>query len=248
MITLSEKQKEKIDEWTLKCFPEEACGCITIDDFIPFENVALNRKASFKIDQMAYRQIKDDVIAIYHSHIREKDVDYQRLEMYDARTPSLADVTSCNALGKPYLIAVSDGEGVSPCLEYPRNKDAQLHGREFAFYVNDCLTLMIDYYYQKYGIIIQEHDTKWDWHNNLNEPYYEEHYRDWGFYEVQRNEVEVGDVLLMSIRGTANHLGVVIEENKILHHMVSQPSSEMSLAKLESFIYKFIRHKDKPKC
>lgn len=247
MINLTTEQIEAIKEHTLSCYPEEACGCITSTGFIPMKNVAQNKKVSFKMDMLEYRKLTD-VIAIYHSHVREPEVSYFKLEAYDPRTPSLADKTTSDATGKPFLISATDGENVMPCLQYPRDQYAQLFGREFAFYINDCLTLMIDYYLQKYNIVIKEHDATFDWYNDLEQPYYETYYRDWGFYEIPITSAEVGDVVLMSIRGTANHLGVLVEDSQVLHHMVSQPSCLTTLARLESFIYKIIRHKDKPLC
>jgi proteasome lid subunit RPN8/RPN11 len=245
MITLNTNQLEAIKQHTLSCYPEEACGCITSEDYIPMINVANNKLTSFKMDMLEYRKQKD-VIAIYHSHVRQPELSYFKLEAYDPRTPSLVDITTSKATGIPFLISATDGENVMPCLQYPRDQYASLYGRQFAFYINDCLTLMIDYYLQKYGIVIKEHDASFDWYNDLEQPYYETYYRDWDFYEVQRTEAQVGDVVLMSIRGTANHLGVLVEDNQVLHHMVSQPSCLTSLARLETFLYKIIRHKDKP--
>jgi cell wall-associated NlpC family hydrolase len=108
---------------------------------------------------------------------------------------------------------------------------------------------MRDYHYQKYGIQIKPHHDSFDWINKgegIVYPYYDAYMEDWGFKEISGSEVEEGDVVIMSVRGTANHLGVLVGDNRILHHMVGMFSGTETRARIQSFVHKYVRHKDKP--
>lgn len=249
MITLTEIQKDKIKNHTLQCFPLEACGVLTEDDYIELENISPTPHFAFEIRKEDYNNLlkEHNIIAIYHSHTRLEGEYYNLVKSYDARTPSKKDVESCKALGIPFLISATDGEIVMECIEYPQSQDIDLFNREFIFYINDCYTLVRDYLYQKHNIKLGTHHDTFDWFNNGNGivyPYYDEYYSDWGFHEVREDEIRVSDIVIMSFGGTANHLGIVVEDYNILHHAVNQPPVIMSIARLKSYIHRFIRHKD----
>lgn len=252
MISLTERQISKIREHTLKEYPNEACGFVTHDDYFPVVNVAIEPRGEFKIDNKVYNSFihTHQVQAIYHSHVREVGINYGMVGMYDLRTPSPRDVASQQALGIPFLIGGTDGITFENPIQYPQDQTVDLYGRDFIFYLNDCFTLIADYYFQHYGIKIKPHHSSFDWINKgegIVVPYYELFMTEWGFEEISVHELEVGDAIIMNIRGTANHLGVYVGENTILHHMVGSKSGNESRARLNSFIHKYIRHKDKPK-
>ena len=248
-IILNENQKEAIRAHTLACFPNEACGIITVDSFIPMENVSPNPFFSFEIKKEDYNEVADKVVAIYHSHTRIQGEYYDLVKGYDARTPSKKDVQSCLAMGVPFLISATDGETVMDCIQFPQDSSEELFHRPFIFYINDCYTLVKDYLFQKYGIKLGPHHETFDWFNSnkgIVYPFYDAYYEEWGFKEVSEDEIDVGDVVIMSFGGTANHLGVVVEDYKILHHAVNQVPATLSISRLKSYIHRFVRHKEKP--
>jgi cell wall-associated NlpC family hydrolase len=104
--------------------------------------------------------------------------------------------------------------------------------------------------YQKHNIKLDNHHDTFDWYNNGNGiiyPYYDAYFAEWGFYEIREEELEEGDIVIMSFGGTANHLGVYIGDYNILHHAVNQPPAILSMARLKSYIHRFLRHNDKGK-
>lgn len=250
MITLNTEQLDKIKTHTLTCYPEECCGVITDIDFFPIKNIAPEPKGAFQMDKDIYNDYvkNNNVIGIYHSHIREFGVNYGYISKFDLRTPSPRDVLSQKAMGIPFLIGGTDGETFELPIEYPQDQNTSLHGRPFMFYLNDCFTLMRDYYFQTYGINIKPHHESFDWINKgegIVYPFYDAFMEEWGFHEIPIEEAEEGDVVIMSVRGTANHMGVLVGDNRILHHMIGQLSGSESRARIQSYVHKYLRHKDK---
>lgn len=250
MINLTNQQIEKINQHTLEAFPNEACGVITAFDYIPLTNVAQEPISSFEIKKEEYNQIQQEyeILAIFHSHTRVPGMEYHQVRNYDPRTPSPRDVKSSRALGLPFLIAATDGEIVVPCIEYPGDPNADLYNRQFIFYINDCYTLVRDYLFQNYDILLPGHHDTFDWINNgqgIVYPYYDAYFEEWGFKEISEDELEVGDVVIMSFNGPANHLGVYVGDYQVLHHIVNQPPMTYSLSRIKSYIHRYIRHKDK---
>jgi hypothetical protein len=247
-IILSESQKTAIKEHTLSCFPKEACGVITVDSYIPLENVSPNPHFSFEIKKEDFNKVAEEAIAIYHSHTRLPGEYYELVKSYDARTPSKKDVQSCNALGIPFFISATDGETVMECIQFPQSPEEELFHRPFIFYINDCYTLVRDYLFQKHGIKLDGHHDTFDWFNDgkgIVYPFYDAYYEEWGFKEISEDELEEGDVVIMSFGGTANHLGIYVGDYNILHHAVNQVPAVMSMSRLKSYIHRYLRHKDK---
>jgi len=206
MIKLLPIQLHKIKEHTLQCFPEEMCGILTSDDFIPCTNAADEPEKHFKIPPAELAQ-HTEFKAIVHSHIRN----IKRPELLDTRTPSLADLKGQRDTGVPWLIVATEGAVVTPPLEIPRDRSLPYVGRSFIWFVADCYTLVQDYYANELGIALKDHKEDLEFKelrrfDGIFDMYVEEY----GFIEHSNiNDMQNGDLLLLDNAGSKrNHLGI----------------------------------------
>lgn len=106
-----------------------------------------------------------------------------------------------------------------------------LEGRTFKHGVSDCYAVMRDFYALNFGLDFPDWARPDDWwepdaegkHLNL----YLDHYHELGFdlFHGDPRDRQPGDVILMAIRSpVANHGGVLLPGEKILHHLVGQLS------------------------
>jgi cell wall-associated NlpC family hydrolase len=225
MIKLTPKQKQLITEAVLADYPNECCGFLVKNDFVHLQNIADDTKTSFKINPQDTAKWADKIIAIVHSHTR----DINQHEVYDLRTPSQKDYIGQKLSGLPWLIFGTEGENITDPVELPRTPSSDYIGRQFIWYINDCFTLVQDYYRFELGIDIGDYPKEFDWKNFTDIPeLLEQYYREYGFIDSSINELKNGDILLMnSMRMHGNHLGIYHEGN-VLHQdglSVSMPFS-----------------------
>ncbi|MGO7308769.1 NlpC/P60 family protein [Rhizobium ruizarguesonis] len=98
--------------------------------------------------------------------------------------------------------------------------DHLLH-KKFKYGKQDCFTLLRNFYIDNFGITLPNYARpKEFWLNGLN--LYTDLYRKNGFVtlDCHPSEYQTGDVFLMMINSAvANHVGVLVDSNKILHHL-----------------------------
>ena len=224
MIKLTAKQTQQIKEHTLSCYPEEMCGIIVGENFIPLKNVADNPKKEFRILEQDLIPYLGKIIAIVHSHCYNSE----RPGILDIRTPSATDIKQQKLSNVPWLILGTDGSVTTPYIQIPREPSKELLGRPFMWFVNDCYTLVQDYYKFNLNIDLPEHKADVDYkqlknHDNLFDEYIEEY----GFEASDDiTNLKNGDLLLLN-NGLAyrNHLGIYHNEH-VLHQeelSLSQP-------------------------
>lgn len=215
MIKLTAKQTQQIKEHALACYPEEMCGLLTDDGFIPLNNTAENPKKEFRILEQDLIPYLGHISAIVHSHCYNS----KKPEILDVRTPSAIDVKQQKLSNVPWLIVGTEGLTVTPHIQLPREPSNTFVGRSFMWFINDCYTLVQDYYKFNLGIELPDHKADVNYkdlknHDNLFEQYITEY----GF-EVTSNieDLKNGDLLLLN-NGIAscNHLGIY-HEGQVLH-------------------------------
>lgn len=241
-IELNKKQKSKIEAHTLKFYPEEICGFLTANDFIPVYNKADNRVDSFKIDALDFIKYKDKAIAIVHSHTRP----LKQAELFDLRAPSYQDYLAQKETGLPWLIVGCESITVTDPIQFPRIRSQEYVGRRFQWFLNDCYNLVQDYYYFELGIELPESKISHDFldlrsHNNIFDSGFENYrFEQYGFQEIKLDQIQENDLIIIDQGGyKANHLGIYTQ-GKILHQaMVS------ALVPFETFlgrIHKVLRY------
>ena len=214
LIKLNEEQKRLIEQHTLECYPQEMCGFLTEDSFIPVKNEAEHPEKSFSISALAIAQHFEQITAIVHSHTRDK----KKVELFDLRTPSYADFINQKKLPFPWLIVGCEGLSVTDPLQFPRVPSQEYIGRKFQWFINDCYSLVQDFYRFELGIILRDAVITADYQDirdlsGVFLPYIE----DYGFSEVKLDEIREGDLVLLDNGGKVdNHLGIYTD-GKILH-------------------------------
>jgi proteasome lid subunit RPN8/RPN11 len=213
-ISLTPLQKQKIKDAALAAYPLEMCGICTADDFIELDNMSIEPERSFSFDPVQYAKWVDQVICIVHSHNKKID----EPEVFDLRTPSKKDRLNQRQSNKPWLIVGCEGYEVSEPIEIPRTRSRDYVGRHFMWFVNDCYTLVQDYYYFEKNISLMDHADDFDWtkpdaFSGIFEPYIQQA----GFVSIDHDAIENGDlVVLSSMQMMNNHLGIY-DNGDILH-------------------------------
>jgi cell wall-associated NlpC family hydrolase len=117
----------------------------------------------------------------------------------------------------------------------------------FKYGKQDCFTLLRNFYIDNFGITLPNYARPKDWeHLGLN--LYMDLHRKNGFSPLHchPSEYQPGDVFLMAVRSeVANHVGVLVENGQILHHLwgrlsIVEPYSGLS----RNSTLAVIRHKD----
>ena len=232
------KNFEEFKEHVVKCYPQEACGIVIDDVFLPIENIASDPINNFEFSQKDSLALLGKEYKVLHSHTDES-------YSIDPRTPSLNDMKGRYATQVPWGIVHCDGENISDILWFGGINEIDLLGRTYISNVYDCFTLARDFYYTKFDIDVGLHPRPTDWEEW--DPYYIEHtYSKLGFVEVKIPTY--GDVVLLSI-GTRyiNHIGIFIKDDTFIHHLFARKSSEDSLKKWNRQLIKILRLADAKK-
>lgn len=92
-------------------------------------------------------------------------------------------------------------------------------GRPFYHGLLDCYTLLQDWYAREQGVVTPHNvERPWMWWNT-KQSLYLQHAKEFGFVSA-KGEMQVGDVLIFGLGSTvANHCGLYMGGNKILHHI-----------------------------
>jgi cell wall-associated NlpC family hydrolase len=124
----------------------------------------------------------------------------------------------------PWGIVSTDGKDISPVLWMDDNRREPLMNREFISGVQDCYSIVRDYYLLERGIEIKNFPRSFDWWQ-VGEDHYSKNFENAGFKAIPRNKATTGDVLLYKIRSAVIcHASVLTGPNTILHHLVKRKS------------------------
>jgi proteasome lid subunit RPN8/RPN11 len=213
-IKLSELQLQQIEDATLQAYPNEMCGFLTAEDFIPVTNISDRPQESFKIDSVDYIKWYKQTIAIVHSHTRET----RKAELFDLRTPSYADYVGQKKTAKPWLIVGCEGMSVSDPIQFPRVRSNVYIGRRFQWFLNDCYNLVQDFYWFELGIDLPEAKITPDYDKlRVFDGIFDIYLEEYGFAEVPYEELKENDLVLLDNGGfQSNHLGIYTK-GQILH-------------------------------
>lgn len=170
------------------------------------DNVHPNPTGFYFPDIEFYKNLRRDgmeIVSFVHSHSGK------------SANPSKMDRDMCRHMQVPWHIyAVESGDWYS---FLPQEGPVPLIGREYLFGVFDCFTLVRDYYKQVHGIEMP--DMKFDYEHVVKEDLYEQLFEEAGFRQIHERP-QIGDCILIAIRKKrANHAGILVDHNRILHHV-----------------------------
>jgi len=220
---MMEKDKNRIIEICESKPEQEVCGFIKAIGselvIIECENAAEDRVNNFEfsIEDSILAQDKD-VVGVFHSH-----TDCQR----SLSTFSQSDIDAAEEFQKPlYLYVLKTKEW----LNYtPNGYNRDLIGRQFIRGVNDCYSILRDYYRQDLKINLNDYIRDDDIFDGKND-FIMKHAEDAGFRVLEgRSVIKKNDVLVFKHFGPyPRHLGVFVGNSRFLH----QPCSNLSCVDL----------------
>lgn len=182
-------------------YPKECCGVIVDGSYIPCTNLS-EREDQFIIDPRDIAAVKGQISAYVHSHPD------------GSAEASEADKAQMLHHGLPWVI-VGYPEGDFKVHE-PDNVRIPLVGREYFHGLQDCYSLIRDYYSRELGIELgdYERDDAW-WEDPEHPPLYADNFRNEGFVEV--NEIQKHDILLCRLGKTAhvNHAVIFVGDGSL---------------------------------
>ncbi len=239
MILLAETLAD-FERHVLSEYPKEACGLVMANRYIPMLNAARDPLTQFRIEPTDYVQAAQlgPIQAVLHSH----PYNLSKPPKHPPEWPSSHDLRGWMDNNIPWGICATDGSGISQLVWLDENNPQPLLGREFIHGINDCYSLIRDYYRLERGITLMNFARGMDWWDS-GENLYDDNFERAGFYSVPFEEATVGDCVLMKIRSpVTNHAGVITGPNEILHHLFHRLSGKDSLSRWSKVINRVVRY------
>lgn len=208
MLNLSDELTNVIGKHALQAYPLECCGVIIGGQYHPCANIASDPADAFEIDPVELVVLAElgDIEAIVHSH--PDGTPY----------PSDFDKIQMSLHGVPWIIAsVNDGLVDILCHDLSHTNQFLL-GREYIHGTQDCYSLVRDFYSREFGVKLPdfERTNAW-WENPNHEPLYEKNCEKAGFYQIDKDDLQYGDILLCRVGRThhTNHALIWLGNNKL---------------------------------
>lgn len=194
-MELSETIKAAIQAHAAECFPAECCGLIVNNTYVPCRNIAKHAD-QFEIhpEDLVAAEDSGETQAFVHSHpnasARASELDLLQIELHE----------------KPWVICAY------PDIEFqvyePCGYKAPLVGRNYIHGIQDCYSIVRDFYERELGInlIDFEREDAW-WEHKESKSLYLDGFGEAGFIEV--NDLQYGDVMLCRV-GRTEHVNHAI--------------------------------------
>lgn len=201
---------DELNRGILNNYPNESCGFILQDNTIIFcMNISETPEKSFKINPIDYVKFSGQLKYIFHSHC----INPRTSRNLDPRTPSVADMKGQEVSGIPWLVFATEGWVVSEPITLPRTPSSDYLERPFIWFINDCYTLVQDYYKFELGIELKPYILHDYTAVRKSDKVFDEFIEDYGFIELQNlDDLKNGDLFILDNSGfRENHLGIYHE-------------------------------------
>lgn len=194
-MQLTDEIKAAIQAHAAECFPLECCGLIVNNAYVPCRNIAKHTD-QFEIhpEDLVAAEDSGEIQAFVHSHpnasARASELDLLQIELHQ----------------KPWVICAY------PDIEFqvyePCGYRAPLVGRNYIHGIQDCYSIVRDFYERELGInlIDFEREDAW-WEHKESKSLYLDGFGEAGFIEV--NDLQYGDVMLCRV-GRTEHVNHAI--------------------------------------
>ncbi len=214
---LTKLLKRHISAHAKDCYPAECCGLIVKIDgkkvYRRCKNIAKDND-QFYIDpqDVITAENMGELIAIVHSHPD------------GTPNPSEFDKAQMSLHELPWvIIAVDDKGATSFGVHTSSNYTAPLLGREYFHGVQDCYTLVKDYYERELGITLSDYERADGWWERGDSPsLYLDNFKKEGFIVV--DDLQKHDAILCRVGDTlhVNHALIYIDDGKLTSERTPQ--------------------------
>lgn len=226
---------QAIKAHALEYYPRESCGLVTINGYVPCDNIADDPETDFRVDPALWLE-HDPVLAVVHSHTNGRE------------HPTRMDMQGQIDTGVPWGMVVTDGTDTTDVLWWgpgvpipPLEERPFRHGPSGSDGHGDCYALIKDYFALR-GIEIPEfpRDDGW-WKHNPDLDLYMKYFGEAGFIEIE--EAEPHCVFLIKVRSKVyNHGGIITEDFLALHHLAWSLSAKQPFGHWIKHNPKFLRY------
>lgn len=207
-MRLTKKLKEQILKHAREQYPNESCGLVINKEYIACKNTADDPTKFFIINPVdIVRASKLGVIDAYvHSHPNATS------------KPSQADLVQMNTQSKPWIIcgyAPNEIEDIK--LYKPTGFKLNLLGRQYYHGLQDCYSIIKDYYFRELNIVLNDYERLDNWWLKENtKSLYLDNFKKEGFIEVN-DTIKKHDVILFKIGKSyhINHAGIFLEDGAL---------------------------------
>ena len=197
--------------------PNESCGLLLNirgkEKYFPCRNLSQTSYQCFILDPEDYVRADNtgDIIAVVHSHPVTPPV------------ASQSDKVACEQSGLIWHIVNPKTQQWGYCE--PTGYKAPILGREWAWGVSDCWSLVRDWYKEELNIELKDWDRPTTLEEFNNDPMFERCAWRTGFRELRADEkLQNGDLLFMSIfTNNLNHVAIFLD-GEVLHHFTDRLS------------------------
>ena len=197
--------------------PKESCGLLLNikgkKKYFPCRNLSMTAYQCFILDPEDYVKADNtgDIIAVIHSHPITPPV------------ASQSDKVACEQSGLKWHIVNPKTESWG-YLE-PTGYKAPIIGREWAWGVTDCYTLVRDWYKETLNINLKDWQRPTTLDDFNKDPMFERCAWQTGFRELRPDEqLKNGDLLFMAIlSNNLNHVAIFLD-GEVLHHLADRIS------------------------
>jgi proteasome lid subunit RPN8/RPN11 len=228
---ISKKIENIIKQAAIARYPNEACGVIKKVGkklvAIECENVSTEPHLYFVISPKEYREHIDNggVYGVWHTHVENPS------------SPSSTDIAACDRTCVDWFILdiykSDDGYrfGELTVLK-PKSFDTSIYkNRVYSYGVNDCFTLLVDYYRHEFNIDISFRASGYPQLKNWEfgaENMLVDNFEKAGFERLSDTvEPVVGDVFLIQVDHVwPDHVAIYVGDDRILHHCFGRLSEE----------------------
>lgn len=210
-MRLTKVLKDQITAHAWGEYPNECCGVMIGGQYRPCTNIAHDPANTFEIDPAEWMALAElgDIGAIVHSHPNGEPL------------PSEVDKVQMGLHGVDWVIV---GLGHTPTgatyCDIKTHKStaytAPLLGREYHHGVQDCYSLVRDYYSRELGIELPDFARADEWWEDENhEPLYQNNFVKAGFVVV--DDLQKHDVILCRVGRThhINHALIFVGDGKL---------------------------------
>jgi proteasome lid subunit RPN8/RPN11 len=230
-------------------YPKESVGFVVDNKYIALKNIHSDPENFFKVSPKVIAKYKGKIQAVIHSHIIDNIPGTNKTK--HLMFPSKDDMETQIAWNVPFGIQYITKDGAGNILWWGRGVPvADYEGRPYVYGVYDCFSVILDYYRTELGIDLPDFAREDEWWER-DDDVYVRHMKDYGMVEVPFKDLQVNDVILLTIRSkVANHAILYLGGDQGLHHLALGTSRIESINKYvdrqRPFFHSVWRYKGNP--